>query len=134
MKMKEFGPSGGRVPGAPLDPPMSRPSYQSHYAVSIAGVILLCFEPEIADVVAFNESDVWKLNRDFKGSIITHLYSNFLQTYMAVEYFSTPGNWVKLLNSNEEAEYMVYWLIPGTFKEEDVKRKTVRQLRISERF
>ena len=22
MKMKEFGPPGGRVPGAPLDPPM----------------------------------------------------------------------------------------------------------------
>ena len=36
---------------------------------------------------------------------------------MAVEYFSTPGNWVKLLNSNDEAEYMVYWLIPGTLKD-----------------
>ena len=24
MKMKEYGPPGGRVPGAPLDPPMAR--------------------------------------------------------------------------------------------------------------
>ena len=47
---------------------------------------------------------------------------------MAVEYFSTPGNWVKLLNSNDEAEYMVYWLIPGELNEDAVKRKNFREI------
>ena len=33
MKMKEFGPRGARVPGAPLDPPMKRWHDISYYTM-----------------------------------------------------------------------------------------------------